>query len=102
MRHQGKSRDGEALMGLVPAERTHCDRAHAIKKRASSRDARKTRAILSYNQDVGIVRMFLENSLRGSGPRRQSGRAAAARVFFDTRKPTRLICGSCKSCGKAR
>jgi hypothetical protein len=33
-------------MGLVPAKRARCDHAHAIKKRAGFRDARKIPAIL--------------------------------------------------------
>jgi len=45
--------------GLDAAERTHFDRVHALKKTATSRDARKIRAILPYTQDDGCVSLCL-------------------------------------------
>ncbi len=90
-------------MGLVPAGQTHYDRAHSIKKKPLSGDSRKSGAILSQSQYVGIVQMVFVNSVREADPRvaRAEVRRAAC-VRYDTQEPSRLVCGSCKPCGKAR
>ncbi len=53
----------------VPADRTHGNRAGAIKKRPGSSDPRKSRAILSYTEYVGKVRTVFDNSVLEAGPR---------------------------------
>ncbi len=63
-------------MGLVPAGQTHYDRAHSIKKKPLSGDARKSGAILSQSQYVGIVQMVFVNSVRKRPARRPGGSAA--------------------------
>jgi len=46
--------------------------------------------------------MVFDISVRSKPARRRTEGRRAAGVFFDTRQPTRRICGSCKPCGIAR
>ncbi len=89
-------------MSLVPTKGARCDRTHAIKKGPPSGDARKDWGI----PVVNLVCWDHADALYQFGVRLRSAllkpKSDARRVFFDTRKPTRPICGSCKSRGKAR
>ncbi len=78
--------------------RTENDRVDAIPREADSGDVRKSRAVLSYNHNVGNPRMIFDNLLRVFGPRVSATNveyvtrwSRAAREVFDKWKAFALM-----------
>ena len=90
------------LMWLLPAKRTYCDSACAIEESRFQRRSHESGNLVVNSACRDLAEGLCQFDGR-SGPRAaEAERRRAACVFFHTRKRTRVICGSCTSCEKAR